>query len=188
MLTCGVVILNYMDYSLTEELLQHIKDIPEIDHIIVVDNDSPNDSYTRLQKCESPKISVIQSGRNGGYSFGNNAGARYLIDKFHPDIIGIANPDTEFDGQFVRRIKETFYAFPDYAVLAGFQLKTSGENGSHPFWEQDTVKSKLMDALKGAMIRPFRLMLEKNIPQFRLQAVRGRGQAQQEYSPSGMGS
>ena len=51
MLTCGVVILNYMDYSLTEELLQHIKDIPEINQVLLV------------RPTESPIIFIQQLGR-----------------------------------------------------------------------------------------------------------------------------
>ena len=164
MLTCGLVILNYNNYAMTEGLLDRLQDCSEIDHIVVVDNNSPNDSYAILKRRESSRISVIQSGRNGGYSFGNNVGAKYLIDNFHPDIIGIANPDTEFDGAFVHRIKEVFETVPDYAVLAGFQLTPSGENGNHPFWEQDTVKTKLIEALMGIMIRPFRIILEKIFP------------------------
>ena len=138
MLTCGIVILNYEDYKTTEFLLTHIKDYPEIEHIVVVDNASPNDSYTYLKQYESDKISVIQSGKNGGYSFGNNFGARYLIDNFHPDIIGIANPDTIFDGAFVGKIKAMFTQHPDYAELTGLQVKPSGEIGTHPFWEDES--------------------------------------------------
>ena len=132
---CGLVILNYNDYTQSEKLLSLIKDCTEINNIVIVDNASTDDSYSRLKKYESPKISVIQSGHNGGYSFGNNIGARFLIEHFHPDIIGIANPDTIFDGSFVRRIKEVFAENPDYALLTGFQTNAAGRTGSHPFWE-----------------------------------------------------
>ena len=118
---CGLIIVNFNEYPVTEELLERIKDVPEIDHIVIVDNCSANESYSRLRRYQSDKISIIQSGRNGGYSFGNNCGAKYLIANFHPDIIGIANPDTEFDGTFVAKMKELFSKYPDYAMLSGVQ-------------------------------------------------------------------
>lgn len=134
---CGLVILNYNDFTTTQNLLDTVRNFQEIDHIAVVDNNSPNESYEVLKKYESDKITVIQSGRNGGYSFGNNIGIRYLIKNHQPDIIGIANPDTIFSDSFVRRVKELLAANPDYAVITGFQLNADNDIGEHPFWEED---------------------------------------------------
>ena len=157
---CGIVILNYNEYTLTAELLAGIKDFPEIDNIVVVDNASSDDSYSRLKKYESPKISVIQSGRNGGYSFENNAGAKYLIEKFHPDIIGIANPDVKFDGHLVSRIKEIFAANPDYALLAGLQTDEAGRTGIHAFWENfGTPDGICRSILRDVFIKPFMTLM-----------------------------
>ena len=153
---CGLVILNYNDYSQTEELLSRIKDCPEIDNIVVVDNASTNDSYSYLQKYADSKISVIQSGCNGGYSFGNNIGARYLIEHFHPDIIGIANPDVIFDGSLVRRIKDVFAENPDYAVLTGLQTNKDGKIGSHAFWENFRTPGEVCRSiLWDVFVKPF---------------------------------
>lgn len=44
------------------------------------------------------------SDKNGGYSYGNNYGAFYLIDKYMVDILVIANPDVEFTEAFLIRI------------------------------------------------------------------------------------
>ena len=165
MLTCGLVILNYRDYSVTEELLRHVKDIPEIDYIVVVDNDSPNESYSHLRKYESPKISVIQSGRNGGYSFGNNTGARYLIDKFHPDIIGIANPDVIFDGSLPRKVKELFASHSDYAVVtgAGYYLQADGSYIPSNTWGEEKARasSLIKSAVKSLVPFSVRRVLKK---------------------------
>ena len=156
MLKCGIVILNYNDCPTTEELLSKIKDCTEIDNIVVVDNNSPNDSYIHLKKYESPKISVIQSGRNGGYSFGNNFGARYLIENYHPDIIGIANPDTEFDGAFVGKIKQMFEAYPDYAMLTGLMSNHERGNFAVDFWDDESTPLAFIGSLCHELfIRPF---------------------------------
>lgn len=138
---CGLVILNYNDFTMTQSLVDSIRDFPEINHVVIVDNNSPNESYEVLKKCEGGKITVIQSGRNGGYSFGNNVGIRYLIKNYQPDIIGIANPDTIFTDSFVRRIKELFAANPDYAVITGLQLNADNDIALHPFWEENESKT-----------------------------------------------
>lgn len=154
---CGLVILNYKDYMITRNLLEAVKDYPEINHIAVIDNNSPNESYEVLKQYESDKITVLKSDRNGGYSYGNNIGIRYLIKNFSPDIIAIANPDVVFSNELVRRIKETFESNPDYAVLTGFQLNAKNETGGHPFWQdnQTTASSMLKPMLYGLTISPF---------------------------------
>lgn len=155
-LKCGIVILNYNDYATTEALLARIKDSSEIDHIVVVDNDSPNDSYERLKKYESSRVSVIQSGRNGGYSFGNNVGTRYLIDNFKPDIIGIANPDTEFDGAFVAKMKQIFEDYPDYSMLTGLMSNHQRGNLGVCFWDDESTPGAFIFSLCHELfVRPF---------------------------------
>lgn len=49
-------------------------------------------------------MDVIQSDKNGGYSYGNNYGAFYLIDKYMVDILVIVNPDVEFTEAFLIRV------------------------------------------------------------------------------------
>jgi N-acetylglucosaminyl-diphospho-decaprenol L-rhamnosyltransferase len=49
--------------------------------VIVVDNDSPDDSFERLTRAAgelgwAPEVVVIQSGHNGGYGYGINVGAQ----------------------------------------------------------------------------------------------------------------
>ena len=119
MLTCGLVILNYKDATTTAKLLNHIKDFGELEHIVVVDNCSPDNSFKELKKFACDKIHVIKSERNGGYSYGNNFGAKYLIKNFNVDLIGISNPDVVFENDFVAEIKRLFAENPDYAVISG---------------------------------------------------------------------
>lgn len=162
---CGIVILNYKDFATTISLLERIKDSPEIDCIVVVDNNSPNDSYSQLKKYESAKIAVIQSGRNGGYSFGNNVGIRYLIDNFNPDIIGIANPDVIFDDRLTRKIKELFELHSDYAVITGTGLYRNqrGEYEYSNLWGPDEGKASVMfkKALFAVSVNPILRLIRK---------------------------
>lgn len=102
----GIVILNYKDHENTKKLCNLIEKYVSIDKIAVVDNLSPDSSFEILKKIKSKKIDVIQSDRNGGYSYGNNYGAFYLINKYKIDILFIANPDVEFDENFIIKCSE----------------------------------------------------------------------------------
>lgn len=92
----GFVVLNYKNY---EEAICCIDSILAISdsnyHIVVVDNDSPNDSFDVLahRYVGHTKIDVMRSGRNGGYSFGNNCGIAALEALGIHEVI-IATSDT----------------------------------------------------------------------------------------------
>lgn len=78
-----VVILNYGTYDLTLEVINNI--LTTIDYnnfsILVVDNNSPNESADILEK-ESKKgnFIFIKNDKNSGYAAGNNIGIRYGIE------------------------------------------------------------------------------------------------------------
>lgn len=100
----GIVILNYNDASSTLHILKQIRDYSVIDHIVIVDNLSPDGSFQLLKSMADDKVDIIQSDKNGGYSYGNNYGAFYLIEKYKVDILVIANPDVEFSEAFLVRL------------------------------------------------------------------------------------
>ncbi len=79
-----IVILNYMTYSMTLKLIEAIKSTLDYPHfeILVVDNDSPNESGPILyQHKMALGFELIISKINGGYAAGNNIGIRYAIQK-----------------------------------------------------------------------------------------------------------
>ena len=45
----GVVILNYKSYDVTLDCLAKMEKLNLVDDIVIVDNNSPNDSYQKLQ-------------------------------------------------------------------------------------------------------------------------------------------
>ena len=124
----GVVILNYKDAETTEKLCRQIADYDAIDHIVVVDNQSPDDSYERLLGLAAAKVDVIQSDKNGGYSYGNNRGAFYLMDQYDVDVLLIANPDVEFSDEFVRKTGELILSGRAQAA-GGVMMTPRGESG-----------------------------------------------------------
>lgn len=89
----GMVILNYNDSENTKLILEEIKDFKILDAIIVVDNNSTDNSVEVLKKFENKKIKIVEAKENKGYAAGNNVGIKYLIDHFSIDNIIISNPD-----------------------------------------------------------------------------------------------
>ncbi len=126
----GIVILNYKDAKTTEKLCRSIENYPSIDHIVIVDNQSPDDSYEKLLPLCSAKVDLIRSDKNGGYSYGNNFGAFYLIDRYQVDILYIANPDVEFDERFIHKTAAVILSGKAHAV-SGVMLNPKGDSGVH---------------------------------------------------------
>lgn len=87
------VILNYNDYKTTLELINNIKNFSIIDEIVIIDNNSSDDSYEHLKILKSDKITILKNNVNKGYSAGNNLGCKYLCDKYKKCNIFISNPD-----------------------------------------------------------------------------------------------
>lgn len=73
----GIIILNYNTGEMTRTLAKCVSEYKKVDDVVIVDNASTDDSITRLSEAVGGKIHLIQSGRNGEYSFGNNVGAKF---------------------------------------------------------------------------------------------------------------
>jgi len=92
----GFVVLNYNNYTDTIECVESILGIPRDDYsIVIVDNNSQNESYQALTERFglTVNVKVIKIDKNIGYSGGNNVGIRYLLEKRIKNIV-IATNDT----------------------------------------------------------------------------------------------
>ncbi len=89
----GIVILNYNDSKTTSEMLDKIKLFKVLDHIVVVDNNSSDNSLEVLEKYKSKKIDIVVNKENKGYAYGNNVGIKYLRENYKCDYVIISNPD-----------------------------------------------------------------------------------------------
>ncbi len=100
-----VLVLNYNSYKETKLFVEKIKQYNCIDFIVVVDNNSSDNSFKNLKKCESEKIHVINSGKNGGYSYGNNYGFNYLKELLNFDFnLVVSNPDVEIEEEALKKL------------------------------------------------------------------------------------
>ncbi|KPK84759.1 MAG: hypothetical protein AMS27_09140 [Bacteroides sp. SM23_62_1] len=93
----GIVVLNYNSFSLTTQCIDSIlKYYRERIKIVIVDNQSNDQSFKLLNENYAgwPNIHILQTEYNGGYSYGNNVGMRYLIQNYDEiEYLAIINPD-----------------------------------------------------------------------------------------------
>lgn len=99
-MSTALVTLNYKDEAGCKNVCQQALKCESIDWVIVVDNNSEDGSYEELKKLENYKIRVVQTGINGGYSFGYNYGFR-LAKELGTDKVVLCNSDVLFDNEMI---------------------------------------------------------------------------------------
>ena len=116
----AVIIVNYNDVEDTQKYVKTISEYKIIDKIVVVDNLSTDlNEFTKLKSLESSKVDVIESGKNGGYNYGNNFGIKYLQNKNEEyDYYIISNPDIEVSEKAIEKCVETAKQDEKIAVIA----------------------------------------------------------------------
>lgn len=128
------VIVNYNDYKTTYNLIKNIEDYSCVDEIVIVDNDSKDNSYEELLKLQNKKITILKNNSNKGYGSGINLGSRYLIDKYHKCNIIISNPDIVIENeQVIFKLVKTLSL--DVAVVAPIIKEHVGYSKG---WKQPT--------------------------------------------------
>ena len=120
-MSTAIIILNYNDGERTSKLAQRIAPYKTIDHIILVDNDSADDSLVKMEAAKEAfpeKTDICRAKTNGGYARGNNFGIRYAIDRYQPDHIFVANPDVFFTEDVAARMIEVMDGREDCGLVA----------------------------------------------------------------------
>lgn len=94
----GMVIVNYNDFDMTSRLINNVKDYKCLNEIIVVDNNSTDDSFEKLKEFESNRITIIKNSSRH-FSSGLNVGAKCLIKKVGDCNIIFSNSDIIIKGE-----------------------------------------------------------------------------------------
>lgn len=115
----SVIILNYKTKELTDKCLQSIYKNPVQGsfEVIVVDNNSQDDSVEFLNQKWSDKIKIISSKTNLGFGGGMNFG----FNKAQGDYVLIMNPDIEVWPDCINQL-QTFLDKNKKCALVGPQL------------------------------------------------------------------
>lgn len=147
----AVIIVNYNDAENTVKYVNKISEYENIQKIVVVDNQSTEkESWEKLQKIKGEKVEVIQSDKNGGYSYGNNFGVKYLDglgEKY--DYIIISNSDIDIEKTAIDRCLEVLENDGKIAVAAPRMYNFEGKPIRRSSWKSRTF---LLDVIHSTRI------------------------------------
>ena len=103
----AVVVLHYNNIADTRRCLSSLEKYRNSNfNIVVVDNGSPQEKVTPLEK-EFNNDYYIYSPKNLGFAKGNNLGFKFAKEKLKADIIILANNDTVFNQpDFVEKLTQ----------------------------------------------------------------------------------
>ncbi len=96
----SIVILNYLNYKDTIECVESIFKMGyDLDGIVIVDNNSQNESYIALAKRykRAKNMIIVKTNRNYGFAKGNNIGIKIARQRFGSEFIFVVNNDTIFE-------------------------------------------------------------------------------------------
>jgi len=97
------ILVNYKNPELTIECVESLRKSKSDNlHIVVVDNNSPDNSYEQLIE-KLPNEIIIKSEENNGFSAGNNIGIRYALEH-DAEYIMLLNNDTVIDEAMIEQL------------------------------------------------------------------------------------
>ena len=120
----SIIILNYCSFNETKNLVSQIVDIEDNIRIIIVDNNSPDNSYNLLIDTFGghSNVDILRNQHNTGYAAGNNVGIRYALEEQNSAYIAIMNPDVEITEGFLGNMIEYLEADQNIAAITGAML------------------------------------------------------------------
>lgn len=123
---CCIIILNYKSFEDTCKLTLSLLETNS--KIIIVDNNSPDNSFLKLNKRfkNYKNVILLKNEENKGYSHGNNQGMKYCIREFNPEYFIVANPDIIIDANFINNMKMHLENDPKLASVTGIMKSPNG--------------------------------------------------------------
>jgi GT2 family glycosyltransferase len=111
-----IIIVNWNGKSDTLECLMSLRtDTYTSKQIIVVDNGSEDDSVDAIQAA-FPEVTVLQTGKNLGFTGGNNFGIDYALERA-ADYICLLNNDTTVEPDALTNLVDAMTVHGDYGLL-----------------------------------------------------------------------
>lgn len=102
-----LMVLNYNNFEETQLFVRNALAFSFFEHIVVVDNDSSDDSYPSLVTFfkQNKNVTILLSPNNRGYAGGNNYGLEFIVNRFDlRDAVYIANPDVKLNIEALQAI------------------------------------------------------------------------------------
>lgn len=127
------IVLNYNNYQATEKAVGYLKS-SGADRIIIVDNNSKNESAAILEKkfSGSKMVFIVQNKKNSGYAQGNNVGLKFLSNEnllTDNNVVFIVNPDVIVNYDLINRISHFVINTPKAGAVSG--MNENGRSAWH---------------------------------------------------------
>ncbi|MGJ0997194.1 glycosyltransferase [Enterococcus casseliflavus] len=156
--TIGILILNYLAFQDTIECVESLMNqtFKKID-ILIVDNDSPNDSFKRLSDNfeDSEQVTVVKMKENLGFARGNNFGLS-LFRKKGIERVLVINGDTLLeDRTYLEKLASISYN-KDIGMIGTKIITRDGKN-------QNTLNVNLKKKADLVFHRMILLLLESSL-------------------------
>ena len=146
----AIIVLNYNTEEDTKKYVNQIKDFEILNKIVVVDNKSTTENaFEKLLELKNDKIDVIQSDKNGGYSYGNNYALKYLEkDNENYDYIIISNPDININEEAIRKCINKLEERKDVAIVAPRMFDKDNKPIRRSSWKIRTPKLDMIHSTR----------------------------------------
>ncbi|WP_207733715.1 glycosyltransferase [Clostridium celatum] len=141
-----MIVLNYNDHKTTIKFLEMIKNYKNIDKVVVIDNNSKDNSVNEIKKYVNERIVLLESKENKGYGAGNNMGIKYLKEFSEINYISISNPDIEFKEEEINKLIEFLDKNKDITMATG-RIIENGKNAEDGSWKLPTYSKCLLQTI-----------------------------------------
>ena len=140
----ALIILNFNSADNTIKCVENLIGSQADYHIIIVDNQSSDDSYEKLALFveKYKKIDLLQTKSNGGYSTGNNYGIHYAKQKYNINYVAILNPDVLIPNIIVfTRLLDVLKRNEKIAIIGASAINAKNEyNPNFSSWDIPSPK------------------------------------------------
>lgn len=122
------LVLNYNSYADLHNLLHQINQFHTCFKIVVADNHSNDNSIEKVKALVQlfDFVELIEIEDNRGYAAGNNAGFKYINEKYNPEFVLVMNPDIVFEELILDRFFEEIIRDSKIAITGGKMLDEHG--------------------------------------------------------------
>lgn len=128
MIDLGIVIVNWNTCERLRDCLTSLDASRGVSFITYVVDNSSTDGSPAMVRQEFPKVRLIESAINGGYSYANNLGLREILalDPV-PRFVLLLNPDTVVPPDAFAQIIEFFNTHPDAGIVGPKLVMANGK-------------------------------------------------------------
>ena len=145
----GIVILNYCTWKKTILCVESIfKTYSGAKKIVIVDNFSPNDSFSQLKSIYTSDkfndVTVVRTEKNGGFSYGNNYGFDYIVKHFNSITkVVFTNNDIIFTEGTIEKLLCAFNFSEKVVMTAPSVFNILGERTNAPWKKKPSVMQEI---------------------------------------------